>query len=211
MIVDSTGTSTAVPGPFNWERVLCPEGKRRYLKFVNPQPGKGVIWVARLAKEMHRRRPDIPFMIVEGRARTNALLVSGLDLRGLTNLHGMANTPDPREFYRVSRAMLMPSLAPETFGRVVVEGEWSSYTTTTASGSDTGRRCTWVLPQTWSASEAAATWRSSASQPKRGKMRQYPEPTDRLASKDQGVFCSRTTFAHGLSSGLRGECSATAA
>jgi glycosyltransferase involved in cell wall biosynthesis len=113
-------TSTAVPGPFNWERVLCPQVKRQYLTFVNPQPGKGVIWVARLAQEMYRRRPDIPFLIVEGRARAGALAGSGLDLRGLTNLHGMANTPDPRQFYRVSRAMLMPSLAPETFGRVVV-------------------------------------------------------------------------------------------
>ena len=33
----------------------------------------------------------------------------------------MDHTPDPRHFYRVSRAILMPSLVPETFGRVAAE------------------------------------------------------------------------------------------
>jgi glycosyltransferase involved in cell wall biosynthesis len=34
----------------------------------------------------------------------------GLDLSGLENLHRMANTPDPRDFYRISRVVLVPSL-----------------------------------------------------------------------------------------------------
>jgi glycosyltransferase involved in cell wall biosynthesis len=33
----------------------------------------------------------------------------------------MANTPDPRDFYRVSRLVLMPSLWNESFGRVAAE------------------------------------------------------------------------------------------
>jgi glycosyltransferase involved in cell wall biosynthesis len=33
----------------------------------------------------------------------------------------MANTPDPRDFYRVSRLVLMPSLWDESFGRVAAE------------------------------------------------------------------------------------------
>ena len=33
----------------------------------------------------------------------------------------MANTPDPRDFYRVSRMVLMPSLWRESLGRVAVE------------------------------------------------------------------------------------------
>jgi glycosyltransferase involved in cell wall biosynthesis len=33
----------------------------------------------------------------------------------------MANTPDPRDFYRVSRAVLMPSLWRESLGRVAIE------------------------------------------------------------------------------------------
>jgi glycosyltransferase involved in cell wall biosynthesis len=33
----------------------------------------------------------------------------------------MANTPDPRDFYRVSRVVLMPSLWRESLGRVAIE------------------------------------------------------------------------------------------
>jgi glycosyltransferase involved in cell wall biosynthesis len=33
----------------------------------------------------------------------------------------MPNTHDPREFYRVTRAILMPSIGKEAFGRVAVE------------------------------------------------------------------------------------------
>ena len=44
-----------------------------------------------------------------------------MDLSGLTNLHRMANTPDPRDFYRVSRVVLVPSLWRESLGRVAVE------------------------------------------------------------------------------------------
>src|SRR5438045_3878818 len=33
----------------------------------------------------------------------------------------MSNTPDPRDFYRVSRLVLMPSLWDESFGRVAAE------------------------------------------------------------------------------------------
>lgn len=34
----------------------------------------------------------------------------------------MANTPEPRDFYRASRAVLVPSLWRESFGRVAAEG-----------------------------------------------------------------------------------------
>ncbi len=59
--------------------------------------------------------------MVEGRATSDALAAVPLDLSGLTNLHRMANTPDPRDFYRVSRTVLMPSLWRESLGRVPIE------------------------------------------------------------------------------------------
>ena len=59
--------------------------------------------------------------MVEGRGQADWLAHTGLDLSGLTNLHRLANTPDPRDFYRVSRAVLMPSLWQESFGRVAAE------------------------------------------------------------------------------------------
>ena len=59
--------------------------------------------------------------MVEGRGTSDALGHLPVDLSGLTNLNRMANTPDPRDFYRVTRAVLMPSLWRESFGRVAVE------------------------------------------------------------------------------------------
>ena len=44
-----------------------------------------------------------------------------MDLSDLSNLNRMANTPEPRDFYRVSRVVLMPSLWRESLGRVTVE------------------------------------------------------------------------------------------
>jgi glycosyltransferase involved in cell wall biosynthesis len=66
-------------------------------------------------------RPEIPLLVVEGRRKVTALERVGLDLSGLQNLSIMANTPYPRDFYRVSRAILMPSLWQEPFGRVAAE------------------------------------------------------------------------------------------
>ena len=76
---------------------------------------------ARIAIELNRKRPDIPLLVVEGRGTSDALGRLPVDLSGLTNLHRMANTPDPRDFYRVSRAVLVPSLWRESLGRVPME------------------------------------------------------------------------------------------
>jgi glycosyltransferase involved in cell wall biosynthesis len=113
---------TAIPNPVRPERVVAPDPDPRYLTFVNPQPTKGLTVVARIAAELDRRRPDIPLLVVEGRGAADALARAGLDLSGLANLHRMANTPDPRDFWRVSRAVLVPSLWRESFGRVAAEG-----------------------------------------------------------------------------------------
>jgi glycosyltransferase involved in cell wall biosynthesis len=102
--------------------VVAADPEPRYLTFVNPQATKGVTVFARIAAELGRRRPDIPLLVVEGRGRADGLADAGLDLSGLETLHRMANTPDPRDFYRVSRALLVPSLWRETFGRVAAEG-----------------------------------------------------------------------------------------
>jgi glycosyltransferase involved in cell wall biosynthesis len=93
----------------------------RYVTFVNPRPEKGAAVFARIARELGQRRPDVPLLVVEGRARAADLRRYGLDLDAADNLHVMANTPDPRDFYRVSRLVLVPSLWPESFARVVAE------------------------------------------------------------------------------------------
>jgi glycosyltransferase involved in cell wall biosynthesis len=89
---------------------------------VNPQPSKGLAIFARIALELQRKRPDIPLLVVEGRGTTDWLARLPADLSGLENLNRMGNTNDPRQFYGVSRAVLVPSLWRESFGRVAAEG-----------------------------------------------------------------------------------------
>ncbi len=112
---------TVLPGLCNLAKSRCPKIDGHYATFVNPQPEKGLFWFARMAYELERRRPDIPLLVVEGRGQAESLGYTGLDLSGLGNLHRMTCTPDPRDFYRVSRVILMPSLWRESFGRVAVE------------------------------------------------------------------------------------------
>jgi hypothetical protein len=64
---------TPIPGPWDWARVRCPAIEGRYVTFVNPQPEKGVFVFARIAHELWRRRPDIPLLVVEARARAGWL------------------------------------------------------------------------------------------------------------------------------------------
>jgi len=115
---------TAIPSPINIDRVVCDdECDRRYVTFVNPVPDKGVFVFARLAMELQERRPDIPLLVVEGRGGVDWLARTGIDCSALTNVHRMRNTPDPRDMYRVSRLILMPSLWNESFGRVAAEAQ----------------------------------------------------------------------------------------
>jgi glycosyltransferase involved in cell wall biosynthesis len=110
-----------IPDPIPLDRVVAEDPEPRYVTFINPQPSKGATVFARIAIELNRRRPEIPFLVVEGRGTSDALRRLPVDLSGLTNLHRMANTPDPRDFYRVSRAVLVPSLWRESLGRVPME------------------------------------------------------------------------------------------
>ncbi len=111
----------AIPYPIRLDRVIAEDPQPRYVTFVNPQPEKGAAVFARIALELGRRRPEIPLLVVESRGTADGLASVPLDLSGLTNLNRMANTPDPRDFYRVSRVVLMPSLWRESVGRVAVE------------------------------------------------------------------------------------------
>ncbi len=105
-----------VPG-----RVLAVSPEPRYLTFVNPQRDKGAAVFARIAVELAARRPEIPLLVVEGRAGADGLAGLGLNLSELRNLHRLPNLSSPRAIYRLSRAVLAPSLFRESFGRVAAE------------------------------------------------------------------------------------------
>lgn len=115
--------STPIAPMMDWNAFRCDpdELSRQYVTFVNPEPGKGGYLFARVAEQLWKRRPDIPLLVVEGRAGVDWLGQTGVDLRGLRNMSRMANTPDPRDFYRVSKLVIMPSMFMESFGRIAAE------------------------------------------------------------------------------------------
>ncbi|SIN68781.1 Glycosyl transferase 4-like domain-containing protein [Singulisphaera sp. GP187] len=114
--------STVIPSPLIPERMVAPVRDPRYVTFINPQLSKGAAVVARIAFELHHRRPEIPLLIVEGRGAADALTTVRLDLSELRNLNRLPNLPNPRAIYRLTRVLLVPSLVRETFGRVAAEG-----------------------------------------------------------------------------------------
>lgn len=112
---------TAIPNPIRQERIALAVREPKYLVFVNPTLEKGVCAFARIAEDLGIRRPDIPILIVEAGGTEATVAACGLDLKRHGNVFFMEHTPDPRQFYGVSRAILMPSLVSETFGRVAAE------------------------------------------------------------------------------------------
>ena len=119
---ERTGVAAeAVTWPWDRGRSVADRVVGRFVTFVNPVPSKGSAWFARIAAETARRRPDVSFLVVEGRGGVDGLRGLPIDLSGVTSVRGMDSTPRPREFYALSRAVLVPSLAEETFGRVAAE------------------------------------------------------------------------------------------
>ncbi len=96
------------------------ENSRRFLTFVNPSPEKGRYFFVGIARELARRRPEIPILVVESRSKITSF-ASSPEARTLPNLYALQQVDDPREFYRQTRVLLAPSLCAESFGRVAVE------------------------------------------------------------------------------------------
>lgn len=113
----------ALPPVVDLSRVVVDRpGGGKYLTYVNPIPEKGVFLFARIVAALGERRPDIPVLVVEGRGRADWLRRCGLNSANTTSVFRMPNTSDPRNFYHVSRLLIMPSVWQESFGRVAVEG-----------------------------------------------------------------------------------------
>jgi len=102
-------------------RVRAEHREPGYLTFVNPSHEKGVYAFARIADELGRRRPDIPILVVESRGTEATVAACGLELRDHGTVHFMAHTADPRDFWGVTRACLLPSVWWENQPLVAVE------------------------------------------------------------------------------------------
>lgn len=112
---------TVLPNMIDRGRALAPERSPTAVVFVNPTVEKGVAVFARIADELGRRRPDIPFLVVEARGTEADVAACGLELRGHGTVFFHEHTPDPRRFWRHARLCLLPSLVPENQPLVAIE------------------------------------------------------------------------------------------
>lgn len=102
-------------------RVVADDRDPRYVVFVNPTVEKGAGVFARIADELGRRRPEIPFLVVESLGTEADLVAFGLDLRAHGNVFLRPQTPDPRRFWRLAKLALLPSLVAENQPLVAIE------------------------------------------------------------------------------------------
>ena len=113
--------STVLPNLVDFPRAFAVDRRPTYVIFVNPTDEKGVGVFARIADELGRFRPDIPFLVVEGKGTEVDVAACGLDLRAHGNVFFHEHTSDPRRFWRVARICLLPSVVDENQPLVAIE------------------------------------------------------------------------------------------
>jgi glycosyltransferase involved in cell wall biosynthesis len=117
--------STPIPTPIELADVVAEEREPILFTMINPSREKGLMVMARLAEELSVRRPDIPMLFIESRGSGGLLVAAGLaggfDLRRHENLMLSPSVPQPKDIYAPTRALLVPSVWQEAFGRVAAE------------------------------------------------------------------------------------------
>lgn len=103
-----------------------PETRRLgFVTFLNPIPHKGLTMVARLIGRALIERPDMRFLLLEGRMPRRLLRRLKLDLPGVSNVWWLPEQRDMSAVYERTSVLLMPSFWSEGFGRSVVEAQLS--------------------------------------------------------------------------------------
>ena len=114
--------STPLEPPLDWSTVLAPVDSRAFVTFVNPSPHKGLFLFARLADMLGSRRPDIPVLVVQsGQSGGSLNNIPGIDFSGYPQLMAAPPVHTPREYFALTRLLLVPSVWEEPFGRVAAE------------------------------------------------------------------------------------------
>ncbi len=117
--------STGLPSPLDPAETVAPEREPIFFTAINPSVEKGVFFLARLAEELAVRRPDLPLLFIESRGSGGLLVQAGLaggfDLRRHESLMFAPAVAKPAEIFRGTRALLVPSVWDEPFGRVAAE------------------------------------------------------------------------------------------
>ncbi len=92
------------------------------MTFVNPSPHKGLYLFARLADMLGSRRPDVAVLVVQSGRSGGALnAIPGLDFSRYPQIMAAPPVATPREYFALTRVLVVPSIWEEPFGRVAAE------------------------------------------------------------------------------------------
>jgi glycosyltransferase involved in cell wall biosynthesis len=95
------------------------------IAFLNPTPSKGVQLFARIADMARKQRPDLTFVVTEGRSVPDELAAAGYDLRRFDNVWWLPNQKNMRRLYERASLLLLPSLWFEPSARSAAEAQLS--------------------------------------------------------------------------------------
>ncbi len=114
--------STPLEPPIDWSTTVAPNESRTFLTFVHPAPHKGAMLFARLAEMLGARRPDIPILVVQsGRSAGMLNAIPGIDFSRYPQIQAAPAVAAPAAYLGLTRALLVPSVWEEPFGRVAAE------------------------------------------------------------------------------------------
>lgn len=94
-----------------------------FVSFISPSPPKGGALVLALARKALRVRPELTFLIVEGRFGKSFWEERGVLASDLPNIWWLPAQPDLRSVYARTSALLYPSFGFEAAGRSIVEAQ----------------------------------------------------------------------------------------
>ena len=118
-------TVEVLPPPIDVAEVRADAHEPVFALFVNPEPAKGLMFMATLAARLGRERPDIPLLVVEGRGRAEHFLAAGRrageDLARFPNVLISPGGVQTRDLFANARVLLMPSVWEEPAGRLALE------------------------------------------------------------------------------------------
>jgi glycosyltransferase involved in cell wall biosynthesis len=110
-----------LPPPMWDEEIIATEREPVFFTFVNPERAKGAELIAHLAA----RHPELPFLIVESRARSGHFKTiakaAGIAIEKLDNIMFSSGAVLPKDIFAATRVLLMPSLVDEAAGRLAAE------------------------------------------------------------------------------------------
>jgi hypothetical protein len=105
--------------------VVAPLHDPVFVTFINPEPAKGLAMLAQLAERLGVERPDIPLLVVEGRASAAQLVAAGqaagLDLARHANLMFAPASARVADIWAHTRVLIAPSVVEEAAGRAALE------------------------------------------------------------------------------------------